>query len=134
MIYELQGLKQDLINVLITIYTPPSIRLLATAEHSPTLSRSLSLDSVAPSVNQAQVISQQASSLSLNDVNELKEMEECANSAERQFKKYDEPEAVMVEVEEHIHDTASPLVTAHTLVEQQTPIYKYEEVQCNDYV
>jgi len=39
-----------------------------------------------------------------------------------------------VEVEEHIHDTASPLVTAHSLVEQQTPIYKYEEVQCNDYV
>lgn len=89
---------------------------------------------MAPSVNQAQVISQQASSLSLNDVNELKEMEECGNSVERQFKKYDEPEAVMVEVEEHIHDTASPLVTAHTLVEQQTPIYKYEEVQCNDYV
>ncbi|XP_032288795.1 uncharacterized protein [Drosophila virilis] len=105
-----------------------------TTEHSPTLSRSLSLDSVAPSVNQAQVISQQASSLSLNDVNDLKEMDDCRDSGEHEFKKYDEPEAVMVEVEEHIHDTASPLVTAHTLVEQQTPIYKYEEVQCNDYV
>jgi len=83
-------------------------------------------------VNQACVISQQASSLSLNDVNEFKE--DCVDSTDHEFKKYDEPEAVMVEVEEHIHDTASPLVTAHTLVEQQTPIYKYEEVQCNDYV
>ncbi|KAH8416686.1 hypothetical protein KR222_007070, partial [Zaprionus bogoriensis] len=121
-------------------YCPIDVRRInkdcnkATAEHSPTLSRSLSLDSVAPSVNQAQVISQQASSLSLNDVNELKEMEACVGSTEREYKKYDEPEAVMVEVEEHIHDTASPLVTAHTLVEQQTPIYKYEEVQCNDFV
>ncbi|XP_017963618.1 uncharacterized protein LOC108656129 isoform X2 [Drosophila navojoa] len=103
-------------------------------EHSPTLSRSLSLDSVAPNGNQAPVISQQASSLSLNDVNDFKEMQDCTDSADQEFKKYDEPEAVMVEVEEHIHDTASPLVTAHTLVEQQTPIYKYEEVQCNDYV
>ncbi|KRG00956.1 uncharacterized protein Dmoj_GI23413, isoform G [Drosophila mojavensis] len=103
-------------------------------EHSPTLSRSLSLDSVAPNGNQAPVISQQASSLSLNDVNDFKEMQDCTDSPDQEFKKYDEPEAVMVEVEEHIHDTASPLVTAHTLVEQQTPIYKYEEVQCNDYV
>ncbi|XP_062126862.1 uncharacterized protein LOC133839375 isoform X1 [Drosophila sulfurigaster albostrigata] len=121
-------------------YCPIDVRRInkechkATAEHSPTLSRSLSLDSVAPSVNQAQVISQQASSLSLNDVNEFKELQDCADVTDHEFKKYDEPEAVMVEVEEHIHDTASPLVTAHTLVEQQTPIYKYEEVQCNDYV
>ncbi|KAH8312234.1 hypothetical protein KR044_009932, partial [Drosophila immigrans] len=121
-------------------YCPIDVRRInkechkATAEHSPTLSRSLSLDSVAPSVNQAQVLSQQASSLSLNDVNEFQEMQDCADVTDHEFKKYDEPEAVMVEVEEHIHDTASPLVTAHTLVEQQTPIYKYEEVQCNDYV
>lgn len=72
--------------------------------------------------------------MSLNDVNDFKEMQDCTDSPDQEFKKYDEPEAVMVEVEEHIHDTASPLVTAHTLVEQQTPIYKYEEVQCNDYV
>ncbi|XP_030375874.1 uncharacterized protein LOC115625108 isoform X2 [Scaptodrosophila lebanonensis] len=100
-------------------------------EHSPTLSRSLSLDSMAPGIG-VPAISQQASSLSLNDVNELKDIEGSAYT-EHEFKKFDEPEAVMVEVEEHIHDTASPLVTAHTLVEQQTPIYKYEEVQCNDY-
>ncbi|KPU80102.1 uncharacterized protein Dana_GF16676, isoform B [Drosophila ananassae] len=107
----------------------------AAAEHSPTLSRSLSLDSVSPNCNPAPVISQQASSLSLNDVNDLKEIEDSTDAlTDHEFKKYDEPEAVMVEVEEHIHDTASPLVTAHTLVEQQTPIYKYEEVQCNDYV
>ncbi|KAH8278762.1 hypothetical protein KR018_008907 [Drosophila ironensis] len=105
------------------------------AEHSPTLSRSLSLDSVSPNCNPAPAISQQASSLSLNDVNDLKEIEDSTDAlTDHEFKKYDEPEAVMVEVEEHIHDTASPLVTAHTLVEQQTPIYKYEEVQCNDYV
>ncbi|KAH8276833.1 hypothetical protein KR026_001492 [Drosophila bipectinata] len=107
----------------------------AAAEHSPTLSRSLSLDSVSPNCNPAPAISQQASSLSLNDVNDLKEIEDSTDAlTDHEFKKYDEPEAVMVEVEEHIHDTASPLVTAHTLVEQQTPIYKYEEVQCNDYV
>ncbi|XP_065721264.2 uncharacterized protein [Drosophila suzukii] len=105
------------------------------ADHSPTLSRSLSLDSVSPNCNLAQAISQQASSLSLNDVNDLKEIEDSTDAlTDHEFKKYDEPEAVMVEVEEHIHDTASPLVTAHSLVEQQTPIYKYEEVQCNDYV
>ncbi|XP_017848978.1 uncharacterized protein LOC108604159 isoform X2 [Drosophila busckii] len=122
-------------------YCPIDVRRIkecnkANAEHSPTLSRSLSLDSVAPSAMQAQAlaISQQASSLSLNDVNEVQDMENCSRTGEHEFKKYDEPEAVMVEVEEHIHDTASPLVTAHTLVEQQTPIYKYEEVQCNDYV
>ncbi|XP_023034219.1 uncharacterized protein LOC6648056 isoform X2 [Drosophila willistoni] len=119
-------------------YCPIDVRRInkecnkATAEDSPALSRSLSLDSVSPSVN---VISQQASSLSLNHVNDLKEIKDSTDAlTDHEFKKYDEPEAVMVEVEEHIHDTASPLVTAHTLVEQQTPIYKYEEVQCNDYV
>ncbi|XP_017124065.1 uncharacterized protein LOC108143972 isoform X1 [Drosophila elegans] len=122
-------------------YCPIDVRRInkechkVTADHSPTLSRSLSLDSVSPNCNLAQTISQQASSLSLNDVNDLKEIEDSNDAlTDHEFKKYDEPEAVMVEVEEHIHDTASPLVTAHTLVEQQTPIYKYEEVQCNDYV
>ncbi|BFF91129.1 uncharacterized protein DMAD_09485 [Drosophila madeirensis] len=123
-------------------YCPIDVRRInkecnkATAEHSPTLSRSLSLDSVSPNCNQGQAISQQASSLSLNDVNEhMKEIEDSTDAlTDHECKRYEEPEAVMVEVEEHIHDTASPLVTAHTLVEQQTPIYKYEEVQCNDYV
>ncbi|KAH8356083.1 hypothetical protein KR200_010024 [Drosophila serrata] len=122
-------------------YCPIDVRRInkechkAAAEHSPTLSRSLSLDSVSPNCQPQPAISQQASSLSLNDVNDLKEIEDSADAlTDHEFKKYDEPEAVMVEVEEHIHDTASPLITAHTLVEQQTPIYKYEEVQCNDYV
>ncbi|XP_033232564.1 uncharacterized protein [Drosophila pseudoobscura] len=123
-------------------YCPIDVRRInkecnkATAEHSPTLSRSLSLDSVSPNCNQGPAISQQASSLSLNDVNDhLQEIEDSTDAlTDHECKRYDEPEAVMVEVEEHIHDTASPLVTAHTLVEQQTPIYKYEEVQCNDYV
>ncbi|KAH8384079.1 hypothetical protein KR009_012013 [Drosophila setifemur] len=122
-------------------YCPIDVRRInkecnkVSADHSPTLSRSLSLDSVSPNCNLPSAISQQASSLSLNDVNDLKEIEGSTDAlTDHEFKKYDEPEAVMVEVEEQIHDTASPLVTAHTLVEQQTPIYKYEEVQCNDYV
>ncbi|XP_037949497.1 uncharacterized protein LOC119680645 [Teleopsis dalmanni] len=106
------------------------------AENSPTLSRSLSLDSIAPNMN-LPIISQQASSLSLNDVNDLKEMESGISSSgqllESEFKKFEEPEAVMVEVEDHIVETASPLITANTLVEHQTPVYKYEEVACNDY-
>lgn len=109
--------------------------MLILAENSPTLSRSLSLDSVAPNITQSNV-SHQASSLSLNDVNDLKEREGVNNNdiiAETEYKKYEEPEAVMVEVEDHIVETAKPLITAHALVEQQTPIYKYEKVTCNDY-
>ncbi|XP_053947188.1 uncharacterized protein LOC128855950 [Anastrepha ludens] len=107
-----------------------------TTDTSPTLSRSFSLDSIAQNNVTLPAISQQASSLSLNDVNELKEIDNHGSSDvidEHDYKKYEEPEAVMVEVEDHIEETASPLITAHTLVEQQTPIYKYEEGACSDY-
>lgn len=84
------------------------------------------------------MISQQASSLSLNDVNELKEMEGVVSSTDglamdSDYKKYDEPEAVMVEVEDHIVETASPLVMAHAMGKKQRPVYKYEEKACKDY-
>ncbi|XP_013116324.2 uncharacterized protein LOC106093733 isoform X1 [Stomoxys calcitrans] len=106
-------------------------------ENSPTLSRSLSLDSISPSIA-LPVISQQASSLSLNDVNDLKEMEGVVSSTDAlaidsDYKKYDEPEAVMVEVEDHIVETASPLVMANPIVKKQTPVYKYEEKACKDF-
>ncbi|XP_073815675.1 uncharacterized protein isoform X2 [Musca autumnalis] len=106
-------------------------------ENSPTLSRSLSLDSISPSIA-LPVISQQASSLSLNDVNELKEMEGVVSSTDAlaidsDYKRCDEPEAVMVEVEDHIVETASPLVVAHAMGRKETPVYKYEEKACKDF-
>ncbi|XP_075148332.1 uncharacterized protein LOC142222202 [Haematobia irritans] len=106
-------------------------------ENSPTLSRSLSLDSISPSIA-LPVISQQASSLSLNDVNDLKEMEGVVSSTDAlamdsDYKRCDEPEAVMVEVEDHIVETASPLVMSNALVKKQTPVYKYEEKACKDF-
>lgn len=76
--------------------------------------------------------------MSLNDVNELKEMEGVVSSTDAltldsDYKKYEEPEAVMVEVEDHIVETASPLVMQHALDRRQTPIYKYEEKTCKDF-
>lgn len=38
----------------------------------------------------------------------------------------EEPEAVIVEVEDDIVETAAPLVTMHPIIECQTPVYKYE--------
>lgn len=95
------------------------------------------MDSISPSIA-LPVISQQASSLSLNDVNELKEMEGGVSSTDAlaldsDYKKYDEPEAVMVEVEDDIVETASPLKLIHPLDKKQTPIYKYEETTCKDF-
>uniref|UniRef100_A0A1A9WY55 Uncharacterized protein n=1 Tax=Glossina brevipalpis TaxID=37001 RepID=A0A1A9WY55_9MUSC len=107
-------------------------------ENPPTLSRSLSLDSVTPSAT-IPMMSQQASSLSLNDVNDLKNIEKKGASStevltlENDFKKFEEPEAVVVEVEDHIVETASALITTNPWDKQETPIYKYEEMTCNDY-
>lgn len=106
-------------------------------ESSPILNRSLSLDSISPlSTVVAPSISQQTSSLSLNNVAEIKDIESVATKdrmINSDFKKYDEPEAVMVEVEDDIEETASPLVTAHSLFQRHTPVYKYAEASCNDY-
>uniref|UniRef100_A0A1A9Z9N4 Uncharacterized protein n=1 Tax=Glossina pallidipes TaxID=7398 RepID=A0A1A9Z9N4_GLOPL len=50
-----------------------------------------------------------------------------------EFKRFEEPEAVVVEVEDRIVETASALITANPWDKQQTPIYKYEEITCNDF-
>ncbi|KAM7359709.1 uncharacterized protein ACRADG_000985 isoform 1-T3 [Cochliomyia hominivorax] len=122
-------------------YCPIDVKRISKESHnhenSPTLSRSLSLDSISPNMA-LPVISQQASSLSLNDVNELTEMEGGVSSTDAlaldsDYKKYDEPEAVMVEVEDHIVETASPLKIIHPMDKHETPIYKYEEKTCKDF-
>ncbi|XP_055849624.1 uncharacterized protein LOC129914407 [Episyrphus balteatus] len=105
-------------------------------ENSPTLSRSLSLDSVAPCAP-LPTISHQTSSLSLNDVNDLNEAESTdaelrADCDLKQTGDY-EPEAVMVEVEDDYVETACPLVAMLPMVEHQTPVYKYAEVTCSDF-
>lgn len=78
------------------------------------------------------MLSHQASSLSLNDMNELMEMQSSVkrrNHSDLDFGlngKYDEPEAVIVEVEDDIVDSTTPLLSA-TPIPVQTPVYKYEE-------
>lgn len=106
-------------------------------ENSPTLSRSLSLDSIAPNAP-LPMMSRQTSSLSLNDVNDLNEAEstDAELRVDCDLKQTDypyEPEAVMVEVEDDIVETACPLVAMLPMVEHQTPIYKYAEVTCSDF-
>uniref|UniRef100_A0A182SRH5 Uncharacterized protein n=1 Tax=Anopheles maculatus TaxID=74869 RepID=A0A182SRH5_9DIPT len=86
-------------------------------EKSPALARSLSMDSIAP-VPSASSISHQPSSLSLNDADELKDVDkdngsnrrvssnpELELSAERE-----EPGAVLVEVEDEVLEVADPLM------------------------
>lgn len=79
------------------------------------------------------MLSHQASSLSLNDMNELMEMQsnvQCRNHSDLDFSingKYDEPEAVIVEVEDDIIDSTTPLLSCTPIPEIQTPVYKYEE-------
>jgi hypothetical protein len=41
----------------------------------------------------------------------------------------DEPEAVLVEVQDFEVETATPLITAVPIIEQQMPIYRYEPAQ-----
>uniref|UniRef100_A0A182JVC6 Uncharacterized protein n=1 Tax=Anopheles christyi TaxID=43041 RepID=A0A182JVC6_9DIPT len=86
-------------------------------EKSPALARSLSMDSIAP-IPSASSISHQPSSLSLNDADELKDVDkdngsnrrvssnpELELSAERE-----EPGAVLVEVEDEVLEVADPLM------------------------
>lgn len=107
------------------------LKVLFTDDNSPTISRSLSLDSLSP--NNPPLLSHQASSLSLNDMNELMEMQSnahCRNHSDLDFSlnsKYEEPEAVIVEVEDDIIDSASPLLSVIPTPDIQTPVYKYEE-------
>lgn len=89
------------------------------------------MDSLSPS--NPTLLSHQPSSLSLNDMNDLMEMQssvKCRNHSDLDFslnEKYDEPEAVIVEVEDDIVDSTTPLLNVTPIPEIQTPVYKYEE-------
>ncbi|XP_021694146.1 uncharacterized protein LOC5565140 isoform X2 [Aedes aegypti] len=91
----------------------------AKREKSPGLVRSLSMDSISPNPS-APSISHQPSSLSLNDADELKESKEKDTISNRRVSsnpelelsaERDEPRAVLVEVEDDIHEVANPLTT-----------------------
>jgi len=96
--------------------------------------RSMSMDSVSPNPS-VPSISHQPSSLSLNDVDDLKETANSINNDRKICSNpdlpneesdgiADEPEAVIVEVEDDIVETAAP-----PIVEQQTPVYRYEKAR-----
>uniref|UniRef100_A0A182USE5 Uncharacterized protein n=1 Tax=Anopheles merus TaxID=30066 RepID=A0A182USE5_ANOME len=86
-------------------------------EKSPALARSLSMDSIAP-IPSASSISHQPSSLSLNDADELKDVDKDSGSNRRVSSnpelelsaEREEPGAVLVEVEDEILEVADPLL------------------------
>lgn len=99
-------------------------------ERTPGLTRSKSMDSV--SIN-ASTISHQPSSLSLNDADDIKEMNNSlherlgiSSNPELDDNPHDEPEAVIVEVEDDIIEMAAPLLPNTVLVE---PVYHYERAR-----
>lgn len=88
------------------------------------------MDSV--SIN-ASTISHQPSSLSLNDADDIKEMNNSlhermviSSNPELDDIIHDEPEAVIVEVEDDIIEMAAPLLPNTVLVE---PVYHYERAR-----
>ncbi|KAJ6639707.1 hypothetical protein Bhyg_12454 [Pseudolycoriella hygida] len=89
------------------------------------IARSLSMDSVSPNPS-ATSISHQPSSLSLNNVDDLKETnsinDRLSSSNPELDAAQDEPEAVIVEVEDDYVETAAPLLAATPMIEQQTPV------------
>ncbi|XP_040157028.1 uncharacterized protein LOC120896726 isoform X1 [Anopheles arabiensis] len=86
-------------------------------EKSPALARSLSMDSIAP-IPSASSISHQPSSLSLNDADELKDVDKDSGSNRRVSSnpelelsaEREEPGAVLVEVEDEVLEIADPLL------------------------
>ncbi|CAH0559089.1 unnamed protein product [Brassicogethes aeneus] len=102
--------------------------------NSPSLVRSKSVDSIAKCANilTCPTITQQPSSLSLNDVNEFdqKSLVESKYSS-MNYLNYpdddaDEPEALIVEVEDYVEETASPL---KTFIKEQKPVYQREKMK-----
>lgn len=105
--------------------------LLITA---PPLVRSKSADSIATSALNLQCphMTHQPSSLSLNDVDELEK--QCLTESKASSMQYidnfddnledEEPEALIVEVEDIVEETAAPL--ENILEKQQTPVYQHE--------
>lgn len=91
------------------------------------------MDSVSPNPS-ATSISHQPSSLSLNNVDDLKETNSIndrlsSSNPELDDVAQDEPEAVIVEVEDDYVETAAPLLAATPMIEQQTPVYRYEQTR-----
>lgn len=95
------------------------------------LTRSKSMDSVANLTCDGPLITHQPSSLSLNDVDELEmqclaetQSERNLNESEDNFD-YEEPEAVIVEVEDFVEETAAPLELEPVHEDNHhTPIYQ----------
>ncbi|XP_037026267.1 uncharacterized protein LOC119067416 isoform X2 [Bradysia coprophila] len=95
------------------------------------IARSLSMDSVSPNPS-ATSISHQPSSLSLNNVDDLKDtnsINDRLSSSNPELDVTDEPEAVIVEVEDDYVETAAPLLAATPMIEEQTPVYRYEQTR-----
>ncbi|XP_018566283.1 uncharacterized protein LOC108907199 [Anoplophora glabripennis] len=118
-------------------YTPENkpVTKRHSTSNTPPITRSMSADSIAISALNltCPLMTHQPSSLSLNDVEELEK--ECLANSKSSSMQYligseealdmDEPEAVLVEVEDYEEETAAPL---HTYVEKhQLPIYQRQE-------
>ncbi|XP_049821323.1 uncharacterized protein LOC109601364 isoform X2 [Aethina tumida] len=105
------------------------------AKNSPPLIRCKSADSIAKSVSilTCPIMSHQPSSLSLNDMEDFGK--ESISGSKSSLIHYlnsqddldnDEPEALIVEVEDYVEETAAPL---KTFIEEQKPIYQREEIK-----
>lgn len=97
------------------------------------------MDSVSPHASVPN-ISHQTSSLSLNNVDDLIETNSITEHRasdnnldldmdENDAGQEEEPEAVIVEVEDDYIETAASLYTATPMIEQQTPVYRYEQTR-----
>ena len=96
------------------------------------------MDSISPITSSVPSITHQPSSLSLNNVDDLKDTNPnsiknsrrvSSNSELELDETQDEPEAVIVEVEDDYVETAASLFTASPMIEQQTPVYRYEKTR-----
>ncbi|KAI4459334.1 hypothetical protein MML48_6g00004276 [Holotrichia oblita] len=112
----------------------PTININGKHESQSRLVKSKSADSVMNSeLNLTHpLLSQQPSSLSLNDVDNLENELSKAVSSEPELlaaTEYDdEPEAVIVEVEDIVEETAAPLF--YFTEKKHTPIYQHQETRC----
>ncbi|XP_053671967.1 uncharacterized protein LOC128722154 [Anopheles nili] len=101
----------------VVVETTHGVVLENKREKSPALARSLSMDSIAP-IPSASSISHQPSSLSLNDADELKDVDKDSGSNRRVSSNpelelvadREEPGAVLVEVEDEVLEVADPLL------------------------
>lgn len=112
------------------------------------MGRSLSMDSISPHASVPSIISHQHSSLSLNNVDDLIDTKTAKKGCgfgssnsdldldgdddeedDELLADEEEPEAVIVEVEDDYVETAASLFTASPMIEKQTPIYRYEQTR-----